>query len=70
MKHRHKWERYGGCKENPGCFDRGNGTMIFVSRCACGFVRVLGTNYAGRGRDWKRMFASVADYMGAMWPAA
>jgi hypothetical protein len=68
MKHSHKWQRFGGCKENPGCFDRGNGNMIFVSRCdACGKVRVIGTNYAGRGPESKRIYDSSAEYTKAVW---
>ena len=68
MKHVHEWQAYGGCATNPGCFDRGNGNMIFVSSCACGKVKVAGTNYAGRGNDWKHIYASVNAYLQALWP--
>jgi hypothetical protein len=43
--------------------------MIFVSSCAtCGKVKVVGTNYAGRGNDWKHIYASVNAYLQALWP--
>lgn len=50
MAHRHTWERSGGCKENPGCWDMGDGRMKFVSRCACGAEKTVITIYA-RGRS-------------------
>jgi hypothetical protein len=42
--------------------------MIFVSSCTCGKVKVVGTNYAGRGNDWKHIYASVNAYLQALWP--
>lgn len=67
--HKHKWQAYGGCDTNPGCFDRGNGNMIFVSHCAgCGKIKVFGTNYAGQGSDWKHVYASVDEYLRELWP--
>lgn len=34
--HKHKWERYGGCRENPGMHSSG-GSVVIASRCtACG----------------------------------
>ena len=33
--HRHKWEMYGGCKENPGVFSEGS-IMKYQERCECG----------------------------------
>jgi hypothetical protein len=69
MKHTHKWQAFGGCDSNPGCFERGNGNMIFASRCdCCGKVKVAGTNYAGQGRDWKRIYESVEAYLKDLWP--
>lgn len=70
MQHRHQWQPLGGIETNPGCFDRGNGNMIFVALCKCGKVRVEGTNYAGRGADWKRMYASKEEYMHKVWGQA
>jgi cytochrome c5 len=68
--HRHKYSALGGCVENPGCFDLGGGDMIFVSSCQiCGRVKLCGTNYAGRRRDWKKSYPSVAAYMKAEWPS-
>ena len=68
MRHAHKWEDFGGCRENPGCFDLGNGNMIFVSHCdGCGKVKVVGTNYAGRGDDWKKIYATRDEYIREVW---
>jgi hypothetical protein len=43
--------------------------MIFASHCAgCGKVKVAGTNYAGQGRDWRHVYASVDEYLRELWP--
>ena len=35
MSHKHSWERYGGCKENPGVHSSG-GSVVIATRCQCG----------------------------------
>jgi hypothetical protein len=45
----HDWtsEFEGGCSENPGCWDLGNGRMKFVSHCrTCGMERTRISLYA------------------------
>jgi hypothetical protein len=45
---RHQWKPDGGCRENPGVFDNGNGGMLYVDRCAqCDLIRKLGRDYTG-----------------------
>jgi hypothetical protein len=34
-EHKHKWELYGGLRENPGVHSSG-GSIVIVSRCECG----------------------------------
>jgi hypothetical protein len=51
----HEWAASGGCSENPGCFDSGNGGLIFKERCAkCGAIRRCGEDYTGErpGNDF------------------
>jgi len=45
---KHQWERSGGCQENPGTFDDGNGGMVQVDECrTCGLTRKRGQDYTG-----------------------
>lgn len=45
---RHQWVSSGGCVENPGCFDNGNGGMVYVQECRkCGATRSRGSDYTG-----------------------
>lgn len=46
---KHEWtrEHEGGCAENPGCWDLGNGRMQYVDHCAhCGMRRERVSLYA------------------------
>ena len=55
MCKRHKWQAVGGCSENPGVWDNGNGGLKYVSECAnCGIVRKSGSDYTGcrPGNNW------------------
>ncbi len=36
--HKHEWERYGGCRANPGVHSSG-GSVVITSRCTCGAVK-------------------------------
>jgi hypothetical protein len=52
---KHKWERVGGMKENPGVWDNGNGGLVYVEECAaCGLIRKRGVDYTHSrpGNDW------------------
>lgn len=45
----HKWQPSGGCSENPGVFDSGDGGMIYRSYCAhCGLECERGSDYTGQ----------------------
>lgn len=45
---KHRWQPDGGCSENPGVFDNGNGVLIFREKCRlCGTVRRRGKDYTG-----------------------
>ncbi len=60
---RHSWESSGGCRENPGVFDNGNGGMIYVQECAkCGSTRRRGSDYTGHRPGntfgWKYNFSN------------
>ena len=51
----HEWQDSGGCSENPGVFDNGNGGMVYVKRCTiCGMMRKRGKDYTGwrSGNTW------------------
>lgn len=48
-----KWQPVGGCSENPGVWDSGNGACIYVDVRSDGMVRRRCRYYAaGRGPDW------------------
>ena len=45
---RHAWVPSGGCRENPGVYDNGNGGMEYHQECAkCGSTRHRGSDYTG-----------------------
>ena len=49
--HDHEWtsENEGGCDQNPGCWDTGNGSMVFVDHCKiCGMKRRHVSKYANQ----------------------
>jgi Rieske Fe-S protein len=50
---RHKFIRaWWGCKENPGCWDNGNGALVYVDVCRhCGCQRREVRSYCGRDHD-------------------
>jgi hypothetical protein len=59
----HKWQSSGGCSENPGVFDSGNGGMVYVSVCShCGLTRERGHDYTGQrpGNTWGPVYTTPA----------
>ena len=54
-----------GCKNNPGCFDAGNGAIVFyeVNVKYPGITRVKFRSYCGRDANetWYKIYGSSAD---------
>ena len=45
----HKFQGVGGCAENPGVRDNGNGGLVYTSVCVrCGLERKRGSDYTGQ----------------------
>lgn len=57
----HKWQPIGGCAENPGVFDSGNGGLIYEHVCVhCGLIRRSGEDYTGHrpGNTWGPVYTT------------
>jgi len=60
---KHEFKPVGGCSENPGVWDNGNGGLTFVEECSCGVRQKSGKDYTGvrPSNNWGPYFYDIDD---------